>query len=253
VSTKVIRFAPGLRPVIKHQEHDQSSHGNWATGTPQGGNNLSHREIYNLMAGQPDPKKSAVYKAEEKHSPVVQQKLEKPFPPNGRGEYATREEYDAAYKKYSKAFDEWSRETSRNIQSDSAKATLDGTRAGVQKYIDTVTKADWFVEAFGRGGSVGTPKVALRDSQTAGTYTIGTKNGQPYSAMVINKGFSLNEPTILHEITHYATAISATKGYQPHGTEFAKNHVYIASKVIGAEYASGLEKAYREEGIDLGN
>ena len=71
--------------------------------------------------------------------------------------------------------------------------------------------------------------------------------------MVINKGYSLNEPTILHEITHYATAISAVKAYQPHGVEFAKNHVYIANKVIGSEYASGLEKAYREEGIDLGN
>ncbi len=30
--SKVIYFAPGLRPVLKHQEHDQSSHGNWAEG-----------------------------------------------------------------------------------------------------------------------------------------------------------------------------------------------------------------------------
>ena len=35
MSTKVIRFAPGLRPVIKHQEHDQSSHGNWAEGSSE--------------------------------------------------------------------------------------------------------------------------------------------------------------------------------------------------------------------------
>lgn len=32
MNTKVIRFAPGLRPVFKHQEHDQKTHGNWATG-----------------------------------------------------------------------------------------------------------------------------------------------------------------------------------------------------------------------------
>lgn len=32
MSVKVIRFAPGLRPVFKHQEHDQSSHGSWADG-----------------------------------------------------------------------------------------------------------------------------------------------------------------------------------------------------------------------------
>jgi len=31
-SYKVIRFEPGLIPVLKHGEHDQSSHGNWARG-----------------------------------------------------------------------------------------------------------------------------------------------------------------------------------------------------------------------------
>jgi hypothetical protein len=241
--------------VLKHGEHDQKTHGNWATGTPQGSNGLSHREIYQLMAGRSDSKKPAVYRAEEKHQPAIQHKLEKPFPPS-REKYLTgeitKEEYDKGWKEYNKKFDEWSRETSRNIQSELGTKTLDGSRAGVQKYIDGVTKSDWFVEAFGNGGVVGTPKVALRDNQAAGTWTIGTKNGQGYSAMVINKGFSLNEPTILHEIVHYATAISATSGYDPHGIEFAKNHVYAASKVIGPAYASGLEKAYREEGIDLG-
>ena len=29
---KIIRFAAGLKPIFKHQEHDQSSHGNWARG-----------------------------------------------------------------------------------------------------------------------------------------------------------------------------------------------------------------------------
>jgi hypothetical protein len=32
----VIKFAPGLKPVLKHQEHDQSTHGNWAdSGSPK--------------------------------------------------------------------------------------------------------------------------------------------------------------------------------------------------------------------------
>jgi hypothetical protein len=31
-SYKIIRFEPGLIPILKHQEHDQSSHGNWAKG-----------------------------------------------------------------------------------------------------------------------------------------------------------------------------------------------------------------------------
>lgn len=247
----VIKFEPGLRPVVKHQEHDQSTHGSWANG--EGSSGLSRREIYELQYNMTDPQKSAVYKAEEKHQPQTQKELPKPFPPNNRNEYATREEYDAAYKKYSKEFDEWARESSRNIQSETGKKTLDGSRAGTQKYIDSITKSDWFIKEFGDDRIVEVPKVALRDNRVAGQYTFGFKNGQPYSAMVINKGFSLNEPTILHEIAHYATTISARERFSPHGKEFAKNHVYLASKVISPEYASGLEKAYREEGIDLGN
>jgi hypothetical protein len=30
--TLVIRFEAGLRPILKHGEHDQKTHGNWATG-----------------------------------------------------------------------------------------------------------------------------------------------------------------------------------------------------------------------------
>jgi len=29
-----IQFAPGLKPVLKHGSHDQSTHGNWASGVP---------------------------------------------------------------------------------------------------------------------------------------------------------------------------------------------------------------------------
>jgi hypothetical protein len=31
----IIKFEPGFRPVFKHQEHDQSSHGNWANGSSE--------------------------------------------------------------------------------------------------------------------------------------------------------------------------------------------------------------------------
>jgi hypothetical protein len=30
--TLVIRFEAGLRPILKHGDHDQKTHGNWATG-----------------------------------------------------------------------------------------------------------------------------------------------------------------------------------------------------------------------------
>ena len=42
---KVIRFAAGLIPIFKHQEHDQSSHGNWARGI-----SAEDEELINLMS-----------------------------------------------------------------------------------------------------------------------------------------------------------------------------------------------------------
>jgi hypothetical protein len=45
---KVIKFAPGLVPVLKHGEHDQSSHGNWAEG--QYPTKDSHPELKNSLS-----------------------------------------------------------------------------------------------------------------------------------------------------------------------------------------------------------
>jgi putative metallohydrolase (TIGR04338 family) len=240
-----------LEDMQKHQEHDQSSHGNWATGTPQGGNGLAHREIYELQSGTSDSLVRKIYDAEERFQPNVQRDIPKPFPPS-RTEFQTSAEYDKAYKAYSKAFDEWSRESTRNIKSTTGVRHLDGTKAGVQDYVNAVTSADWFIEAFGDGGVVGTPKVSLRAMGAAGQYSIGTKGGVGYSALAMDKGYSQAEPVILHELAHYATAISATSRYEGHGVEFAKNYIYMASKVISPEYAAGLEKAYREAGVPLG-
>lgn len=237
--------------VAKHGEHDQSSHGNWADGV-QGGNGLTHRDVYRLQSGMQDTLMRKVYDAEEKYQPNVQRELPKPFPPNNRAEYATSEEYDKAYKAYSKAFDEWSRESTKNIKSTTGEKHLDGTKSGVQRYVDDVTSSDWFVERFGRGGVIGTPKVSLAALSVAGKYEIGTKNGVGYSRLSMDKGYSQAEPVILHELAHYATAISANKPYAGHGVEFARNYVYMAGKVMGPEYAAGLESSYREAGVPIG-
>jgi hypothetical protein len=46
---KVIKFAPGLIPVFKHQEHDQSSHGNWAEGSQGTTTELTDGEIQDIL------------------------------------------------------------------------------------------------------------------------------------------------------------------------------------------------------------
>ena len=233
-------------------QHDQKTHGLWATGTPQGGNGLSHREILDLQKNSSDPKKKAVYNAEGKNNPVNEPG---PKPQIAeRGFFASQAEYDKAYKEYSKKFTDWAREFHRNIQSPTGEKHLNGKPKGVEDYVLAVTTSKWFVEAFGNGGRLGIPPVKVQSLANAnGTYMVGIKNGQGVSALTIDSYSTRNEPTILHEIAHYATATSARENYEPHGVEFMKNFLYIGSKVIGDDWAAKLAKSYREEGIDLGN
>lgn len=252
-------FPVGFKPVLKHEEHDQSDHGNReggsnaSEGTGKGGNLLRHKEIYQLQVNRSDSQMQKVYAAEFKHQPQRQRELDKPFPPNNSNEYSTQEEYNKAYKEYSKKFDEWARETSRNIISELAQKNLDGSTSGTQKYVNEITESDWFVKEFGNGGFIKTPKVSVRDARVAGSYALGTKNGVGFSRLTIGTGYSKNEPTIVHEISHYATAISATSPYDGHGVEFARNHIFVAKNVMGSDYASNLEKAYRDGGVKLGD
>jgi len=46
---KVIKFQPGLIPVLKHGNHDQSSHGNWAEGSQGSASELSDDEIRDVI------------------------------------------------------------------------------------------------------------------------------------------------------------------------------------------------------------
>jgi len=53
MSVQIIRFAPGLKPVLKHLDgqHDQSTHGNWATG--------AELDTWNPLDPIPDSPKNA--------------------------------------------------------------------------------------------------------------------------------------------------------------------------------------------------
>jgi GNAT superfamily N-acetyltransferase len=244
--------AKGWSGVVKHQEHDQSSHGNWATGQ-KGGSGLSHREMYELKK-QPDPLVRKVYEAEEKNHNQIQDKTtEQPSAPN-RADFEEYSDYNDAYKKYSKDFLNWSRKVTTSIISPMGEKHLDGTPRGVNGYVRDVLRQDWFVEAFGKGGVAGNNlEVKVSSTGEAGAYQFGFKGSLPVSILRVNRGYSKAEPTIVHEIAHYATTISATSPHGGHGVEFARNHIFIAGKVMGQGFADGLEKAYREAGIPLGN
>jgi hypothetical protein len=248
----VIKFEPGLRPVVKHQEHDQSSHGNWATGQ-KGGSGLSHREMFELKRNRQDPLVRKIYEAEEKnHNQIQDKNSEQPSAP-ARSEFSEFADYDKAYKQYSKDFLNWSKKVTTSLVSPMGKKHLDGTPTGVNGYVRDVLRQDWFVEAFGKGGTAGNPQVKVSSTGEAGAYQIGFKGSQPLSILRINRGYSKAEPTIVHEIAHYATTISATSPHDGHGVEFARNHIFVAGKIMGSSFAEGLEKSYREAGIPLGD
>jgi hypothetical protein len=242
-----------VNPVLKHQEHDQSTHGSWATGQ-KGGSGLSHREMFELKRNRQDPLVRKVYEAEEKnHNQIQNKNIEQPSAPS-RSQFEEYSDYNDAYKKYSKDFLNWSKEVTTAVISPMGEKHLDGTPSGVNGYVRDVLRQDWFVEQFGNGGSAGNPEVKVTSNLgAAGSYRIGFKGDKPVSVLSVDRGYSKAEPNIVHEIAHYATTISATSPHDGHGVEFARNHIFIAGKVLGNSFAEGLEKSYREAGVPLGD
>ena len=106
------------------------------------------------------------------------------------------------------------------------------------------------------------PTLDVKTSETsvAGNHQLGVVKDR-YSgrivkkihAITINRQFTKDEATILHEISHYATTISQIKSYSGHGVEFAQNHIFVVAQAIGTGYASNLEEAYGSKGVEIGN
>jgi antirestriction protein ArdC len=218
----------------------------------KGGHNLDPREVFNNNVNRSDRDVKKVYGAEEVWTPQVQRPFKRPVAPK-RADFPDSDSYAAAYKKYSKEFDDAYREMSRYIESPIGEKHLNGSAKGVQNYVEDIITADWFVEAFGNGGQMGRPPVSLITSKKAGgKYTYGFKNGKYMSALTINKLLSTNEPAILHEIAHFATAISVADGMDAHGVEYRMNYIYITDKVLGREAAEGLKESYRKANLNVG-
>ena len=218
----------------------------------RGGHDLSPRETFTKAVNRSDKDIKKVYGAEEIYQPQLQRDMERPVAPK-REDFPDRESYIAAHKKYSKDFDNYYLERSRNIQSPIGEKHLNGSPKGVQNYVKDIITADWFVEAFGDGGQLGRPPVSLFTGKSyGGKYTYGFKNGSFISSLKINRLLAKSEPNILHEIAHFATTISVAEGHDAHGVEYRMNYIYITDKVLGREAAENLKESYRKANLNVG-
>jgi hypothetical protein len=248
-------------------QHDQSSHGNWAQGThlglTKGGHNLTPREMLELRKNPSDPLQNSVYMAEALLKENVmgkehynELKNQAPVGPK-RSDFASHDDYTRAYKQYSKDYTSWQREQTKFIVTDLAKKSLNGTLSGVKKYITTVIDDPWFVEKFGDGKQLRSMlEIKSSNSMTlAGQYAFGvivnrnTGREKTSSEFKIDTHSTFDEKTLLHEIAHYATAISEENPHAGHGVEFARNFVTLADHYWGAELGSQLHDLYVQEGV----
>lgn len=243
-----------VEPVLKHEQHDQSTHGSWANN----GNGLGIEEVMRLHKPS-DPLQSKVYEAEQSIDKPSANPLEKPDYPK-RDDFASREDYDKAYKDYSKKWMAWAVEEQASILSDTGKELLDGTPGGVKEYVQEIIKQDWFVEKFGDGSSL--PKLDVKTSNTnaSGRHILKMQKDRATGRIIktvheisIDRQSVKNERTILHEISHYATAITQTEAFSAHGVEFAKNHLYVVEQVAGSARAQSLASAYKSKGVEVGD
>lgn len=259
-----------VRADLEKYSEDQprDAHGRFgAGGGATGGSGLSRGEMHNLNARR-DPLVNKVYDAEKMvrdGQQVIRGSLPRPAAPvypkeaiaqaKASGDMVERlrlsAEYNKQYDEYSKAFSKYQKDYKVvSLQSDLAKNTLDGSKTGITKYINTVINQDWFKQAYGDGSSMGKLGIGVADVKSyAGRYTSGlTKN-----EIKINTSYTQNEPTILHEIAHYAQAVSATSVYEAHGVGFAETNVHITENVMGIAAAERLASAYEAKGVKITN
>lgn len=253
-----IVLRPYKKSVSKHLagKHDQSTHGRGSNASIRrlnAGNGLSARQIYYNQVNQSDSQQKKLYAAEGKYAPEIVRVLPSPIAPQ-RADFPDFENYREAYKKYDKDWDDWARESSRSISSEIGQRHLDGTNKGVQKYFEEVTQSEWFVDKFGDASPLGKPKFSLVNTNTyAGQFSYSLKNDVPSSTFKLNKGMSQHEATVLHEIAHYATAISESSAFQAHGKEFAGNLIYLTEQVMGKQARNSLENELLQGGVEIGN
>jgi hypothetical protein len=238
--------------VKKHAMHDQKTHGNWATG----GNGLGIEAVMRLHKPS-DPLQLKVYEAEATLDENLYAGGEIPEYPN-RDNFESREDYDKAYKDYSKKWLAWAVDEQAIILSDTGKKLLDGSPAGVKKYVEDIIKQDWFVERFGDGSSL--PKLAVKTANTSATgrHILKMRKDRASGRIIettheisIDRQSTKNERTILHEISHYATAISQTEAFSAHGVEFARNHIFLVGQAVGSARAEALTSAYIAKGVKV--
>jgi hypothetical protein len=237
-------------------KHDQSTHGGWSDPSIRrmnAGNGLSARQIFDNQKNQGDSQQRKLYIAQERYSPEIVRVLPKPIFPK-REDFPDYANYSAAWDKANKEYLDWARESSRAVVSEIGQKHLDGTSKGIQKYFDEVTSSQWFIDKFGDEQPLGRPKFSLVDVNSYnGQYAYGFKNGSLFSTFKINKGMSQHESTILHEIAHYATAISATNPFESHGKEFAGNLIALTQQVMGDQSAKSLENEFVKDGVNIAN
>jgi hypothetical protein len=252
-------------PVVKHLagQHDQSSHGSWAGTTSLGsGSGLSALEISNLKrgAGTEETQQAEVYKAEteaRKENQLIGTLEEPRFSSFRVNPYTYTTAEERAFKK---AWNKWETEKYKHIESDLGNKHLDGTIRGVRNYANEIFDSEWFREEYGVPSTFSIdngkkfaehqPEIkTLTSKKFGGMYRFRDYNihGKRSSIEIRNDSLKY-EPTILHEIAHYATAISATNKHSGHGKEFAYNNLKIAKQFM-PKYAIALERYYKEMGI----
>jgi putative metallohydrolase (TIGR04338 family) len=158
-------------------------------------------------------------------------------------------QYKADYKTYSSQFDKYVLDfKDKDIQSELGAKYLDGTKEGVQAYVKDVINQSWFTKAYGDGGELGQPTVRVSNAKGyAGQFT----SGMSKNSIAISSPYTQDEPTILHEVAHYAQAVSATSFYEAHGVAFAEINLHITDNVLGTEAADQLFASYRANGVPV--
>lgn len=130
---------------------------------------------------------------------------------------------------------------------------LSGTLADAQSYVDSIVRSRWWKTVCPRWCGRPTPRavqvVAARgagscyvaatvDGVLLPQLRMGTEDVRPYLTAIASPW------SILHELSHVATASS-----QAHGREFAATYLVAVRRWLGTEAANALSEGYRANNV----
>jgi hypothetical protein len=127
---------------------------------------------------------------------------------------------------------------------------INGGESELQRVTDEIISSDWFKETYPTVTNLDV-RIGYDDNRDINNVFGAFTPGSGEIRITPNEDLHTLD-TLLHELAHAVTSDGGGL-VQPHGEEFAANHLYILRNVLGDEAADSLGASLRDSGAPISN